>query len=198
MADEGASKREKREVDTQLPAGWIQKESKSKPGKYYYFNTATQESVWERPTAAASSKGSTAQSSGPSKVRASHILAKHRDSRRPSSWRQNTITRTKAEAIEIIKRHREAIAQGADFAKIAETESDCSSAKRGGDLGAFGRGQMQTTDVMTPGSHTTCLASPCFPANAEAFEKAAFALKVGELSDLVDTDSGIHIILRTE
>ena len=32
----------------------------------------------------------------------------------------------------------------------------------------------------------------------EAFEKGTYALKVGELSGLIDTDSGIHIILRTE
>uniref|UniRef100_A0A1B0CMH1 Peptidyl-prolyl cis-trans isomerase n=1 Tax=Lutzomyia longipalpis TaxID=7200 RepID=A0A1B0CMH1_LUTLO len=41
-------------------------------------------------------------------------------------------------------------------------------------LGAFGRGVMQ-----------------------KAFEEAAFALKVGEMSGIVDTDSGLHLILRT-
>jgi NIMA-interacting peptidyl-prolyl cis-trans isomerase 1 len=63
----------------------------------------------------------------------------------------------------------------ADLAQLAQTESDCSSAQRGGDLGFFGRGQMQ-----------------------QPFEEATFNLKVGELSDLVYTDSGVHIILRTE
>lgn len=59
------------------------------------------------------------------------------------------------------------------FAAIARTESDCSSAQKGGDLGLFGRGQMQ-----------------------KSFEDATYALKVGEISEIVDSDSGIHIILR--
>ncbi len=63
---------------------------------------------------------------------------------------------------------------GEDFATLATTESDCSSAKRGGDLGEFGPGQMQ-----------------------KSFEDATYALEVGQLSEAIDSDSGIHLILRT-
>lgn len=38
---------------------------------------------------------------------------------------------------------REQISGGADFAALAAHESHCSSARRGGDLGTFGPGQMQ-------------------------------------------------------
>lgn len=71
--------------------------------------------------------------------------------------------------------YREQIVQGkASFAELASKYSDCSSARRGGDLGPFGKGTMQ-----------------------KPFEEAAFALKVGELSEPIDTDSGVHIIMRT-
>ncbi|XP_065304298.1 peptidyl-prolyl cis-trans isomerase NIMA-interacting 1-like [Dermacentor albipictus] len=109
------------------------------------------------------------------KVRCSHILVKHRDSRKPSSWREKNITRTKDEALALIKGYREAIVSGkATFEDLAREFSDCSSAERKGDLGPFGRGAMQ-----------------------KPFENAAFALKVGELSEPVFTDSGVHLILRT-
>ena len=58
--------------------------------------------------------------------------------------------------------------------ELAEQFSDCSSAKRQGDLGMFGRGQMQ-----------------------KPFEDATYALSVGEMSVPIYTDSGIHLILRT-
>merc|ERR1712077_91128 len=94
------------------------------------------------------------------KVQASHLLVKHRDSRRPSSWREENITRSKEEALEILKGYREQIVSGqASFEDLASKYSDCSSAKRGGDLGPFGRGQMQ-----------------------KPFEDATYSLKVGELS----------------
>ena len=60
------------------------------------------------------------------------------------------------------------------FAELASKESDCGSAKRGGDLGLFGRGQMQ-----------------------KPFEDATFALEVGQLSEPVQSDSGTHLIMRT-
>ncbi|OAY57519.1 peptidyl-prolyl cis-trans isomerase Pin1 isoform X2 [Manihot esculenta] len=112
-------------------------------------------------------------------VRASHILVKHEGSRRKASWKdpeghiiKNT---TREAAVTQLKVFRDDIISGkAKFEDIASRFSDCSSAKRGGDLGPFGRGQMQ-----------------------KPFEDATYALKVGEISDIVDTDSGVHIIMRT-
>ena len=79
-----------------LPNGWIAKESRSS-GRMYYYNTVSQESQWEMPLESASSE------SEPSKVRASHLLVKHNQSRRPASWRSESITRTKEEALEILE-----------------------------------------------------------------------------------------------
>mmetsp|Transcript_4767 Transcript_4767/g.8666 ORF Transcript_4767/g.8666 Transcript_4767/m.8666 type:complete len:112 (-) Transcript_4767:397-732(-) len=108
-------------------------------------------------------------------VRASHILVKHRDSRRPSSWKEAYVTRPEEEALKMIQEFRKQLVEGkVQFAELATEESHCGTAKAGGDLGEFGPGQMQ-----------------------KAFEDAVFALEVGELSEPVSTDSGIHLILRT-
>ncbi|CAH3025045.1 unnamed protein product [Porites evermanni] len=145
-----------------LPAGWEKRTSKS-TGKTYYFNRETNTSQWEKPTESSQ------------RVRASHLLVKHNQSRRPSSWKQDKITRSKDEALEIIKGYQKDILSGkATLQELATTESDCSSAKNEGDLGFFGPGQMQ-----------------------RPFEEATFALEIGELSEPVLTDSGIHLILRT-
>ncbi|PFX18490.1 Peptidyl-prolyl cis-trans isomerase NIMA-interacting 1 [Stylophora pistillata] len=143
-----------------LPSGWEERISKS-TGRTYYFNRRTNESQWEKPAN--------------NQVRASHLLVKHTESRRPSSWKQDRITRSKDEALEIIKDYRKQIESGeTSLQELASTESDCSSAKKQGDLGFFGPGQMQ-----------------------KPFEEATFALKINELSEPVFTDSGIHLILRT-
>jgi len=108
----------------------------------------------------------------------SHLLVKHAGSRRPTSWRQQgNITRTKEDAIQLINHYMVQINSGAaKFEDLAKKYSDCSSAKKGGDLGEFKHGVMQPP-----------------------FEKAAFGLAPGEMtSQYVETDSGIHIILRHE
>ncbi|XP_047104282.1 peptidyl-prolyl cis-trans isomerase NIMA-interacting 1-like [Schistocerca piceifrons] len=154
----------------ELPPGWGKRLSK-KYGQYYYYNKYTNESQWNPPSRPAAP----VPSSGPEEVECSHLLVKHNNSRRPSSWRKKNITRSKKHALRLIRLFIEFIVTGvASFAELAQKYSDCSSAKRGGYLGTFGRGVMQ-----------------------EPFEEAAFALRVSELSGPVYTESGIHIILRT-
>jgi len=117
----------------------------------------------------------------PKEVRVLHILKKHKDSRRPASWRRPKITDTKEKATEDLAELLEILREvqndpkelRATFEELAKTESDCSSAKRGGDLGFFGPKKMQP-----------------------AFEKASFALEIGQLSDIIETSSGVHVLLR--
>jgi peptidyl-prolyl cis-trans isomerase NIMA-interacting 1 len=69
------------------------------------------------------------------KIRCAHLLIKHEGSRRPASWREARITRTKEEAMSIILAHEARIRAGSDsLGELAVTESDCSSARKRGDL----------------------------------------------------------------
>ncbi|CAH8296681.1 unnamed protein product [Schistosoma turkestanicum] len=148
-----------------LPEGWISRISSSS-GKPYYVNTVTNESQWEFPQHPAVSSTD--------KVRCLHLLVKHNESRRPSSWKQQNITRSKDEALNLIKKYKQQIESGEyTFEELARIESDCSSAQSGGDLNYFSRGQMQ-----------------------KPFEDAAFMLGIGEMCGPVYTDSGIHLIKR--
>lgn len=78
--------------------------------------------------------------SSSNQVRASHILIKHQGSRRKASWKDpdglvisNT---TRDAAVTQLKSLREDIVSGkSTFDQVATRVSDCSSAKRGGDLG---------------------------------------------------------------
>lgn len=71
---------------------------------------------------------------GEGKIRCSHLLVKHRESRRPSSWREAEITRSKEEAIERLNGFYQRIQAGEDLGDLAVSESDCSSARKKGDL----------------------------------------------------------------
>jgi parvulin-like peptidyl-prolyl isomerase len=110
------------------------------------------------------------------KVRASHILCKHTGSRNPVSRRTNqAVVIDKLTALNEVKGIiAEVSSDPAKFAHCAHQRSDCGSYARGGDLGFFGRGEMQ-----------------------KPFEQATFSLRVGEISGPVETDSGVHVILRT-
>jgi parvulin-like peptidyl-prolyl isomerase len=101
-------------------------------------------------------------------VRASHILLMYQGSQRSSA------TRSKDDAKAHLEEIKQEIDQGGDFAALAKEHSDCPSGANGGDLQTFGRGQM-----------------------VKPFEDAAFALEVGQTSDIVETPFGFHLIQRT-
>ena len=69
------------------------------------------------------------------KIRCAHLLIKHSGSRRPSSWREAEITRSKDEAYNISRGYEGKIKRGeASLGDLAVTESDCPSARKRGDL----------------------------------------------------------------
>jgi peptidyl-prolyl cis-trans isomerase C len=102
-------------------------------------------------------------------VTARHILIAFKGSPAAQKGKKElTEAEAKAKAEEIRKK----IVEGADFAEMAKKESDdVGSGSRGGELGAFSRGQM-----------------------VPEFEQAAFAAKVGEVTPVVRTQYGYHII----
>jgi hypothetical protein len=106
----------------------------------------------------------------PEEISARHILIGYKGAEHSEAER----TREEAQALaeEVLAKAK---APGADFAALAREYSEGPSGPDGGDLGSFKKEQMAPT-----------------------FAEAAFALKVGEISSVVETPFGFHIIMRTK
>ena len=108
----------------------------------------------------------------PDEVSASHILISYKGADRADS----KITRNKQAAKKEAERIRGLIVNdGKDFAQMAKEHSDGPSGPKGGDLGKFK-----------------------FEVMAKPFSEAAFALEIDEVSEVVETGFGFHVIKRTE
>jgi len=105
------------------------------------------------------------------RVSASHVLVAYKGAARAKS-----ATRTKEEAKKLADEVRAKVVKGGDFAALAKEYSDDSgSGAKGGDLGSFDRSRM-----------------------TKPFADAAFALKVGDVSQVVESEFGFHVIKRTK
>jgi parvulin-like peptidyl-prolyl isomerase len=110
--------------------------------------------------------------SQPKEISARHVLVMHAGSRaKPES-----VTRTREEAKTRAQECLQKLRAGGEFAELVREYSDePGAAERGGDLGSFGR------EVMV-----------------QSFTNAAFDLKVNEVSEVVETPYGFHVIQRTK
>jgi len=88
---------------------------------------------------------------------------------------EGDLPEAKSAALEKIRAIRERIVSGGDFAEEARKHSDCPSGKEGGSLGWFGRGMM-----------------------VPEFDKVAFEMKKGEVSGVVTTQFGYHIVYKAD
>ena len=113
-------------------------------------------------------KENVARLAGKEERRASHILINALKDA-PAADRE----KAKARATQLLEQVRKAPATFAEVAK--KSSEDTGSAAAGGDLNFFGLGAM-----------------------VKPFEDAAFAMKKGDISEVVETDFGYHIILLTD
>lgn len=102
-------------------------------------------------------------------IRVAQVLVQHAGVQRTASQRPADEARARAEQA------RARLVAGEPFDVVAKELSDGPSASRGGDLGWFQRGQMMPQ-----------------------FDQAAFALAPGQVSELVESPLGFHVIVRLE
>ncbi|HOV63163.1 MAG TPA: peptidyl-prolyl cis-trans isomerase, partial [Spirochaetia bacterium] len=91
------------------------------------------------------------------------------------AYEKGATPQQRKDAYSRIEAIKERIQAGEPFSALAKEYSDCPSGKDGGDLGFFARGDM-----------------------VPEFENAAFSLNTGEMSGIVESEFGFHLILVTE
>jgi NIMA-interacting peptidyl-prolyl cis-trans isomerase 1 len=108
----------------------------------------------------------------PAKITAQHVLVKYAGAKKAAP----TVTRTREQACLRAETARAKLEQGSSFTDVVNAYSEePGAATRGGSLGPIERAHV-----------------------VPAFADAAFELRAGEVSHVVETDHGFHIILRTE
>ena len=108
----------------------------------------------------------------PAKITVKHVLVKHKTAKNPAAG----VTRTREEACLRALEVRDKIRAGTDFdALVKEYSEELGAVSRGGSIGSVERKDL-----------------------ARTFADAAFELGVHQLSDVVETEFGFHVIVRTE
>lgn len=108
----------------------------------------------------------------PLEVAARHILVAYKGAEHARPY----VTRSREEALALAEELRTRVLGGEDFAVVAkENSDDAGSAAMGGDLGTFRREEM-----------------------VPEFSDAAFAIQPGDVSKVVESAFGFHVIQRTE
>lgn len=155
----------------------------SHPDKVFFFNEISRATSWTLPTGT--------EEKVPETVCCRHLLVKHTGVRNPRSKRTSQrVTLSRQEALQYVKKIHEKLKKERlaveknessetsfedTFSRTAKAESDCSSFRHGGNLEPFKKTGMQ-----------------------KAFSAPAFALRVHEMSGIVESNSGYHIIYRTK
>lgn len=111
------------------------------------------------------------RSGEPDAITVSHILVKHADSKSPKAG----VTRSRGEACLRAREAQKALQAGGDFKKLVGEYSDSPGVSGDGALGSVHRSDLEP-----------------------AFGDAAFQLDRGQMSDVVETAFGFHVIVRTE
>ncbi len=121
-------------------------------------------------------KGHGAQFQEPEAVQASHVMVKFAEQKTAEKAAEGqpapAVTPPVDTALQKIKAAREELIKGAKFEDVVKKYSEAPDADEGGDLGTFSRGKM-----------------------IKEIEDAAFALKPGEIGDVIKTPMGYHVLI---